>query len=76
MSTCVSHTPIPKGPPLLEFQDCRRVEVHNVYLGAKATIATLEAVPMLVDRPPLVVVPQGVYLGCFRNGEIDLDVWR
>jgi hypothetical protein len=76
VSTCVAHTPIPKGAPLLEFQDCRRVEVHNVYLGAKTTIATLEPVPMLVDRTQSVSVPQGVYLGCFRNGEIDLEVWR
>jgi hypothetical protein len=76
VSTCVSHTPIPKGPPLIEFQDCRRVEVHNVYLGAKTTIATLEPVPMLVDRTQAVSVPQGVYLGCFRNGEIDLGAWR
>lgn len=76
VSTCVSHTPVPKGAPLLEFQDCRRVEVHNVYLGAKTTIATLEPVPMLVDRTHAVIVPQGVYLGCFRNGEIDLEAWR
>jgi hypothetical protein len=61
---------------LIEFQDCRRVEVHNVYLGAKTTIATLEPVPMLVDRTQAVSVPQGVYLGCFRNGEIDLGAWR
>ncbi|MBM3855699.1 MAG: hypothetical protein FJ399_21525 [Verrucomicrobia bacterium] len=76
VSTCVSHTSIPKGAPLLEFQDCRRLEVHNVYLGAKATIATLDPVPMLVDRTQAVSVPQGVYLGCFHSGEIDLDVWR
>jgi hypothetical protein len=76
VSTCVAHTPIPKGPPLLEFQDCRRVEVHNVYLGGKTTIATLEPVPMLVDRTHGVSVPQGVYLGCFRQGEIDLGAWR